>query len=175
MGNVENLRKAVILLERLKEFVSLKSESACQVRREAFRFLVKYLGLLNEVRKYGIHGSLEEPLRQLEYLANKSKTKDLGAYVTLDRDITQPKLSDGERLSFIDQLNLWANKIEGSKDPGRSKYTPEKIKNMQTSFNNHFDEDKGVKHAWECVAEEHGLKNGKAAEMAVRRHLKQNK
>jgi len=113
MGNAENLNKAVLLLERLKKFVSLKSESACQARREALRYLVKNLGQLNEARsKYGIHGSLEEPLKQLEYLANRRGTKDLGTHVTLDRDFTQPKMSDGDKLSFIDQLNLWANKIE---------------------------------------------------------------
>ncbi|MFX0194681.1 MAG: hypothetical protein ACFFCW_01065 [Candidatus Hodarchaeota archaeon] len=57
----------------------------------------------------------------------------------------------------------------------KSKYTPGKIKNMQTSFNKHLNENKGVKYAWECVAEEHGLRHGKAAEMAVRRHSKKNK
>lgn len=110
------LRKASEVLERLKKFVQQKSEPACQARRETFRFLVKYLGLLNKARvKYGIHGPLEAPLRQLKYLANKSEIKDLGTYVTLDRDLTQPKLSDGEEISFIDQLNLWANKCEKDK------------------------------------------------------------
>jgi hypothetical protein len=81
--------------------------------------------ILNEARgKYGIHGPLEEPLRQLKYLANKSETKDLGTYVTLDRDLTQPKLSDGEEISFIDQLNLWANKYE--KDKTEKNATPAK-------------------------------------------------
>jgi len=116
MNNKEKakiLRKAAELLELLNKFVQQKSEPACQARREAFRFLVKYLWLLNEVKgSYGIHGPLEEPLRQLEYLANKSQTKDLGTYVSLDRDITQSKMSDSEQLSFIEQLNLWANKIE---------------------------------------------------------------
>jgi len=119
------LRKASEVLERLKKFIQQKSEPACQARRETFRFLVKYLGLLNEARgKYGIHGPLEEPLRQLKYLANKSETKDLGTYVTLDRDLTQPKLSDGEEISFIDQLNLWANKYE--KDKTEKNATPAK-------------------------------------------------
>ena len=84
---------------------------------------MKHLGLLNEARgKYGIHGPLEEPLRQLEYLANKSKTKDLGAYVSLDRYFTHPKLSDGERLSFIDQLTCWADKLEKDKTDAGQKY-----------------------------------------------------
>ena len=45
--DVENLRKAVIRLERLKKHVQLMSESTCQTRREALRFLVKNLELPN--------------------------------------------------------------------------------------------------------------------------------
>lgn len=57
----------------------------------------------------------------------------------------------------------------------KSKYTPEKIKNMLTSYDKHFEESNDVKYAWNCVAEEHSIKSGKAAEMAVRRHQEKNK
>jgi hypothetical protein len=57
----------------------------------------------------------------------------------------------------------------------KKKYTPAKIKNMQVSFCKHVEENKGIFYAWNCVAKEHGIKSGKAAEMAVRRHLKKNK
>jgi len=66
--------------------------------------------------------------------------------------------------------------LKRTSKPGRkSKYTPEKIKNMRASFAKHLQEEKGVKYAWDCVAEEHHIKSGKAAEMAVRRHQKENK
>lgn len=57
----------------------------------------------------------------------------------------------------------------------KSKYTPEKINNMLTSYDKHFEESNDVKYAWNCVAEEHSIKSGKAAEMAVRRHQEKNK
>lgn len=90
----------------------------------------------------------------------------------------------GRLESFIAELNdlseLLAETSQSQpkseeKDGQKSKYTPEKIKNMQASFDKHIEENKGVKYAWECVAEEHGLKTGKAAEMAVRRHQEKNK
>ncbi|MFC1737751.1 hypothetical protein ACFL1G_01730 [Planctomycetota bacterium] len=57
----------------------------------------------------------------------------------------------------------------------KSKYTPEKIKNMETTYNKHLKEKNDVKYAWNCVAEEHSIKSAKAAEMAVRRYRKKNK
>ena len=69
--------------------------------------------------------------------------------------------------------------IEPTGKPQKSgpkvKYTSEKIKNMQTSFDKHFEESNDVKYTWNCVAEEHSIPSGKAAEMAVRRHQKKNK
>lgn len=70
---------------------------------------------------------------------------------------------------------LQAGPKRTSRPDQKSKYTPEKIDNMLASFDKHLEEEKGVKYAWECVAEEHGLSSGKAAEMAVRRHPKKNK
>ncbi len=68
------------------------------------------------------------------------------------------------------------NREKTPKKPGkRGKYTTERIKNMLISFENHFQEKNDVKYAWNCVADEHGIKSGKAAEMAVRRHQKENK
>ncbi len=187
----EIFRKAVVLLERLKEFVHQKSEPARQARREAFSFLVEHLGLLNEAkRKYGIHGPLEEPLKQLEYLANRSLTKDLGTYVTLDRDITQPKLSDKERFSFIDQLNLWANKIdketepeptgtgenarsakEPSKKRGRpKKHTSDKLDGMQRLYDELYRKTPDSKAAWNHVAKIFDVKSGDAARIACLKH-----
>lgn len=57
----------------------------------------------------------------------------------------------------------------------KAKYTSEKIQNMRTSYEKHFQEKNDVKYAWNCVAEEHNIKSGKAAEMAVRRYQKKNK
>jgi len=68
-----------------------------------------------------------------------------------------------------------SGKESKAKKVGSSKYTAEKVTNMQTSFDKHLAEGYGVKYAWDCVAEEHGIPSGKAAEMAVRRWLKENK
>ena len=67
------------------------------------------------------------------------------------------------------------SKKQPKKFDQKSKYTPEKIKNMLTSYDKHFEESNDVKYAWNCVAEEHSIKSGKAAEMAVRRHQEKNK
>ncbi len=68
----------------------------------------------------------------------------------------------------------------GSKKTRRGqqkKYTPEILKAMQKLFDDESEKqkDKDVKAAWSKVAEVFNIKSGKAAEMAVRRHQKQNK
>lgn len=74
------------------------------------------------------------------------------------------------------QSNQYAPAAEEPKKPGpRSKYTSQKIKNMLTSYEKHLQEKNDVKYAWNCVAEEHGIPSGKAAEMAVGRYRKKNK
>ena len=115
----------------------------------------------------------------------KNSAKEIHDIVSdsIDKPGSWIKLT-GRLESFIADLNdlseLLAEASQSQtkseeKDGQKSKYTPEKIKNMQASFDKHIEENKGVKYAWECVAEEHGLKTGKAAEMAVRRHQKKNK
>ena len=59
----------------------------------------------------------------------------------------------------------------------QKKYTPEILKAMQKLFDDVVEKqkDKDVKASWSKVADTFGIKSGKAAEMAVRRHQKQNK
>jgi len=59
------------------------------------------------------------------------------------------------------------------------KYTVEKLKEVQASFNKHHNKGLDIKAAWNKAAEENGISSGKnpgkAAQMACRRYLKQNK
>lgn len=61
---------------------------------------------------------------------------------------------------------------EGNKQGRRRKYTAAKMKKVHDSFNKYYRESNDTKGAWNRAADEHGIKSGKAAEMACRRYLK---
>lgn len=113
-----------------------------------------YEGLFN------IQYNLSELARNLQA---GTKIADLARKKATETKNIDPQEKDGQ------------SKKQPKKIVQKSKYTPEKIKNMLTSYDKHFEERNDVKYAWNCVAEEHSIKSGKAAEMAVRRHQEKNK
>ncbi len=65
---------------------------------------------------------------------------------------------------------------ETPKKHGRPrKYTISKLKMVRASCDKYYEKLKDKKGAWNKAAKEHNIKSGKAAEMACRRYLKQNK
>jgi len=74
-------------------------------------------------------------------------------------------------LEFV--KNVIADKTD--KRGRKPKYTVEKLKEVQASYKRHYEKTNDVKAAWNKAAKKHGIKSGKAAEMACRRRLNQNK
>ena len=65
---------------------------------------------------------------------------------------------------------------EPPKKRGRpKKHTVSQLKEVRASYDKYYKEIKDKKGAWNKAAKEHKIESGKAAEMACRRYLKQNK
>ena len=65
---------------------------------------------------------------------------------------------------------------EPPKKRGRpKKHTVSQLKEVRASYDKYYKEIKDKKGTWNKAAKEHKIESGKAAEMACRRYLKQNK
>jgi len=90
------------------------SPDAGQTTKNTIELLLDNLALLNEVRQeHGCHGPLQCLFDWLGDLASKrdKPNTDLGAYWCWGKDFTQPKLSAGKNISFLDECFRWTSLV----------------------------------------------------------------
>jgi hypothetical protein len=106
------------------EKAARRSDEAKYAARTAMTLMLADLALLNECRAgYGCRHDLEIAFNCLADAATWPSDRDNGDCPKWGEEFTQPKLWDGQKRSFINEVNRWANSVD--EEQIRSRYRPD--------------------------------------------------
>ena len=133
-----------------------------QLRNEFIDFAVSYQGSLEEPQFYEFQAGVDYKRKDLKQLALSLADHLHLVYSNLVR--TADKATKNTKVQTNKKLGC------------PKKYTERFLQKVKTSFERNYQETGHKQQSWQLAAEEHGLKSGKAAEIACHRYLKkQNK